>query len=267
MASGQDKKTISNNAIDDKLTLSAALLAPINSLFEVQIQAGRALLNFILQIGFKDKYSKRDLEIEEARLMEYKEKGLNVQGQKLGADEEQIDFDEKLEDINYRKEILNTKERYYLLKNKPKLSSDEKEEYAKLIKKQADSGFLDEMYSMDFKYFDGENVEHKISVPALALVPVQPLAIKSASFDFFMSVDTSKYENYEQMQQSRSGDSVRPWMFIGPKRIKGTIGSEDSKKTSAGISIKVEVESTPIPQGLSNLLISLTQSTKIKNDL
>lgn len=266
MAAGQDKKTISNNAIDDKLTLSAALLAPINSLFEVQIQAGRALLNFILQIGFKDKYSKRDLEIEEARLMEFKEKGLNVHGQKLEAGEEQIEFDEKLEDIRYREEILKTKERYYFLKNKPKLSSDEKEEYDKLVKNQADTGFLDEMYSMDFKYFDGNNVEHKISVPALALVPVQPLAIKSASFDFFMSVD-SKYENYEQMQPGRSGDSIRPWMFIGPKRIKGTIGSEDSKKTSAGISIKVEVESTPLPQGLSNLLISLTQSTKIKNDL
>lgn len=256
----------SPNAIDDKLTLSAALLAPINSLFEVQIQAGRALLNFILQIGFKHKYSKEDLEFEESRLKEFQSKGQDTQGLAPANDKEKNEFDKKFKTLKENEELLNAREKFYALKNKTNLSTDEKEEYDKLLQKQADEGFLDEMHNMEFKYFDGDNVEHKIIVPALALVPVQPLAIKSASFDFFMNVDSS-FENFNQMQTERAGNSsVRPWMFIEPKRIKGTIGSEESKKSSAGISIKVQVESTPMPQGLSNLLISLTQTSKIKND-
>jgi len=239
----------STNAIDDKLTLSAALLAPINSLFEVQIQAARALLNFILQIGFKDKFSRKDIENEMQNL------------KASGA----VDT-EKEKVLNKKIELLDNRERYYNLKENNNRTPDENKEFDSLKQKQSETGFLDEMHNIDFKYFDGNNVEHKIIVPALALVPVQPLAIKSASFDFFMTVDSS-YENYEQMQPNRTGDAIRPWMFISPKRIKGTIGSEDSKKSSAGISIKVQVESSPMPQGLSNLLTSLTQTSKVKNDL
>lgn len=40
---------------EEQMSLSSALLAPINSIFEAQIHAGRAFLNFILQMGFKDK--------------------------------------------------------------------------------------------------------------------------------------------------------------------------------------------------------------------
>ncbi len=35
------------------ISLSAALLAPINSIFEAQIHSARAFLNFILQMGFR----------------------------------------------------------------------------------------------------------------------------------------------------------------------------------------------------------------------
>ena len=38
---------------DDQISLSAALLAPINSIFEAQIHSARAFLNFILQMGFR----------------------------------------------------------------------------------------------------------------------------------------------------------------------------------------------------------------------
>ena len=245
----EKKSPTTTNAVDDKLTLSAALLAPINSLFEVQIQAGRALLNFILQIGFKDKYSKNDIEEEKSKL---KINSQNNAGQ--------------INLLNKKLEILDNREKYDTLKRKKNRTAKEDKDLENLIKKQEETGFLDEMHNIDFKYFDSDNNEHKIIVPALALVPVEPLAIKSASFDFFMSVESS-FENYEQMQPNRTGDSFRPWMFIAPKRIKGVIGSEDSKKTNAGISIKVNFESTPIPQGLSNLLISLTQSSKINNTL
>jgi len=46
---------------DDSITLSAALLAPLNAIFEAQVHAARAFLNFVLQMGFRHKYSESEI--------------------------------------------------------------------------------------------------------------------------------------------------------------------------------------------------------------
>ena len=50
---------------NENITLSAALLAPINSIFEAQIHSARAFLNFILQMGFRHTRSRKEFETDE----------------------------------------------------------------------------------------------------------------------------------------------------------------------------------------------------------
>jgi uncharacterized protein YaiL (DUF2058 family) len=238
----------SNNAAKESLTLSAALLSPINSLFEAQVQSARAFLNFILQMGFKDKVTETDIKKEKARLESL--------GEFRG---------EKKERLLELEKHVKAQVEYNKLRKKEDLSAEEKEEKAKLDRLLEDNDMKEDVWTMRFQYVDGQNQEHTIIIPALALVPVQPLAIKRASFDFFMSVE-SKYEQYIQNQPSRVGKEESPWFFIQPKRIRGKIDTNESNVKKAGINISVEVESTPIPQGLANLLTSLTQSGRITDE-
>ena len=49
-------------ASNTDLTLSAALLAPLNTIFEAQVHAARSFLSFLLQMGFRHKYSESEIE-------------------------------------------------------------------------------------------------------------------------------------------------------------------------------------------------------------
>lgn len=238
----------SKNAADSNITLSAALLSPINSLFEAQAHSARAFLNFILQLGFKDQVSEASLLEEEGRLR--KEGTLST------------DDIKKFTDL---RALLKQKAEYNTLKNTSDLTDEQRQRKKELSVLLAEQDMLEDVYTVQFNYLDGNGNEHTIVIPVLALIPVQPLAIKSATFDFRMSIQSTS-ENYKQQQESRSGSEKRPWFFIQPKRIKGTIDDKGSSTESKGIDIHVEVESAPIPQGLSNLLTSLTQSGRVTND-
>lgn len=230
------------NAKDQSITLSSALLAPINSLFEAQVQSARSFLSFILQLGFKERVTERDIIEEEERL--------EAEGHLDDAAREKIQTLRNL--IEYNK-----------LRNKKDRSAQEEKNLKKLDASLEDLDMKDDVYMLRFQYEDGEGYEHTIKIPALALVPVQPLAIESATFDFYMNVESS-FEKYETKQKSRT---VRksPWEFIEPKRIKGNIGNKDNEKRTAGINIQVKLASAPVPAGLNNLLTSLTQSSRIED--
>ncbi len=240
----------SSNGSDKDLTLSAALLAPLNSLFETQVHAARAFLNFILQLGFKEKYTKNDINKFET----------------LINDDNSLTDDQKKERID-ELEIYKSKLEYDELKSKDlsDLTDDEKDRLDTLGNLIKAHGLDEDVRNLKFKYKDGQGVERNIKIPSLAVVPVQPLAVKRAEFDYYMSVN-NKYEDYNQQQLNKIGGSRRPWFFIQPKRMRGKIQSSEESQREAGIKIHVEVESAPIPQGLSNLLTSLTQSSRIDND-
>src|SRR5690242_11056455 len=60
MSNGKVDESNVGNTNDQELSLSAALLAPLNSIFEAQVQSARAFLNFILQMGFRHRYSEEE---------------------------------------------------------------------------------------------------------------------------------------------------------------------------------------------------------------
>jgi len=243
MSEPTDPKT--TNAATTDLTLSAALLAPLNSIFEAQIHSARAFLNFILQMGFKHRYTEEELEKKKAELQK--------SGNWDTATEENFEKLRTVAQLRNQREKLNLK---------GSLTATEENELNDANNQLRELGEDEDVYSATFNYRDGEGSSHQVSVPLLALVPVSPLAIKSADFEFNMSVNNT-YENYQQMRGDTGTEENRPWYLISPKRIKGKIAPSDSKSESSAISIKIQVESAPIPQGLNTLLTSLTQSSRI----
>ena len=201
------------------LSLSAAMLAPLNAIFEAQVHAARAFLNFLLQMGFKHSYE---------------------------------------DDISF-------------LKDKKKLTKDTEElkkidqEIDRLSTRPQEEGEdLSEMYEQVFTYVDENNQKKSIRISNLALIPVRPLAVESANFKFSMSVE--EVIEHNQMRKSVLSDLPRPWYLIDPKEIKGKIQSGGSKAQSTAIEIEISVSSTPLPEGLADLLSSLTHSAKTDVD-
>lgn len=254
-----------SNAANESLTLSAAILSPINSLFEAQVHSARAFLNFILQMGFGDTVTESGLAQEQDRI------------QKLLADTDGMDagekqeLEQKQEKVTYLQNLLTQYTEYLDLKKQQEageeLTAVEESRLNDLKALDAEfesANLKEDIHSLKFKYQDGSGNTHTIVMPALALIPIQPLGITKATFDFNLAISSHK-SNFKQNQSSRQGSAKRPWFFIQPKRIEGSIHSESSMQSQRGIKIHVEVSSTPIPQGLSNLLTSLTQSGRVEH--
>lgn len=253
------------NAANESLTLSAAILSPINSLFEAQVHSARAFLNFILQMGFGDTVSESELAEEQERI----EQLLN-NSEDMEVDERQ-DLEQKRTRVTYLQNLLAQYTEYLDLKKKKdsgaELTAYEEsrlDELKALDGEFENANLKEDIHTLKFKYQDGSGNTHTIIMPALALIPIQPLGITKATFDFNLAISRHT-SNFNQHQPSRRGSPKRPWFFIQPKRIEGSIHSESSMQSQRGIKIHVEVASTPIPQGLSNLLTSLTQSGRIEH--
>jgi len=121
-----------------------------------------------------------------------------------------------------------------------------------------------------------DGVEHleKVSIPALALVPIAPLTIESAEFNFSLAV--TKCTEHEQMQPAfdrEHGDdpfesNQRPWYLVDrPISIKGVIGKEGSKESlqaQTTIDIKVKIGKMAVPSALDKLLTTLSQNSIIE---
>ena len=120
----------------------------------------------------------------------------------------------------------------------------------------------DDLHSQDFIYIDEEGKENWVSIPNLALIPVKPLSIDNASFQFNMSIN-DKYENYNTIKGSAKADYERPWFLIQPKRLTGNIASKSATENQATISIQISVKSTEMPNGLNRLLTMMNESSRI----
>ncbi|HEY5746649.1 MAG TPA: DUF2589 domain-containing protein [Chryseolinea sp.] len=233
------------NPDNQELSLSAALLAPLNSIFEAQVQSARAFLNFILQIGFRHKYS--DPEKKEI-------------DKKIASFPPGINSEEKKELEKARKEIADYDAARASIAAELERSRDPNIQLTQEERLRVEDFYrrFGDLYQQCFSYLDSGGNMRNIYVPNLALLPVQPLGIESAKFSFEMEVsDTS--EKYDQMGtvQSEKKES-RPWYFIQPKSVRGTISSGIKRENSKTIKIEMNIKTGDMPFGLHQMLTAIT---------
>ena len=137
-------------------------------------------------------------------------------------------------------------------------------------------------YSLDFKFTQDGEVQ-KLSVPALSLVPISPLAVDSASFELEMSArrvvrQAQIRESEEDKALRRDGNEVydryrRPWFLVDkPVNIEGDIVTNPTgeaakhRESQSAIKININVKSIPLPSGLDKLLATLTDMSTIGPD-
>lgn len=221
-----------------KLNLSEALLAPLNAIFEAQVHAARSFLSFILQMGFRHKYTPTEIK-------------------NLEDDVKDKDANEKVlatirEEEKDRKEIKRLRD----LQRDGKITNQELDDLKLLLNK------WDDLHSQDFVYIDDQGNENWVSIPNLALIPVKPLSIDTASFQFDMKINDT-YENYNTIKGSAKADYERPWFLIQPKRLTGNIASKSASENQATISIQISIKSTEMPDGLNRLLTMMNESSRI----
>ena len=204
------------------VSLSQALLAPLDSIFKAQIHAARSFLNLLLQLG-------------------YGHRPVNREGMAIP----------------------------------PRRGAGEQG-------REAEPAPEGTPYELDF-YHDvtiGEQTRRqKISIPALALIPVAPLAVESADFKFEMEV--RQIRRHRQMQKSERDkvrecdegydESYRPWFLVDqPISVEGHIAApaaagEAEGARAATIQIAVKVSRIKTSAGLEKLLTTLTETARLED--
>jgi len=127
---------------------------------------------------------------------------------------------------------------------------------------------------------DGEVHEQTISVPALSLVPIAPLAVSNAEFQLELAVreitSHTQMQAAEARQKKVDRSKPRPWFLVDkPINIQGMIAPPDHEKEGdagkrqreSAIKIAIKVNSIPMPRGLDKLLTSLTETAQVQTVL
>jgi hypothetical protein len=209
------------------VSLSQALLAPLDAILKAQVHAARSFLNFVLQIGYP-----------------HQPVTGTPPGPPPGAG------------------------------TRPSPGGTAEQRAASAPKDGAP-------YTMDFFHDLPGGGRQKVSVPALALVPITPLGVSGAdfTFDFYIrelarnpqiQASEEKMTNLESSQSSGTAEKVdrftRPWFLVDtPVSVKGTFapssgaGDERAQADEARVSIQVKVSTMPVPAALEKLLAGLTQ--------
>ncbi|MTI23163.1 DUF2589 domain-containing protein [Fulvivirga sp. RKSG066] len=227
---GHDKDSNADKSFEP-ITLSSALLAPVNSIFEAQIHAARAFLNFILQMGFRHKY---DVELDEL-------------------DDDKIEKNEKA-----RREGKKRMRELFDKKKDQGLSRKETNELRELSCKHGD------LFQQMVEYVDDTGNQFVINIPNLALLPIKPLAITEGDFSYEFEVQSQNHD-YKQMgaayNKSPDEEGKRPWFLINePKSIRGSFATRKEESSERSIKINVKVGNTEMPYGLEKLLTHLTNN-------
>jgi len=194
----QDSDSAQSAAIT-QISLSQALLAPLDAIFKAQVHSARSFVNLILQLGYEPKKENDP------------ESGKPIY----------LDFVHEIEDGSERK-------------------------------------------------------QQKLSIPALAAIPISPLAIESAEFQFALNVETTA--NHSQVQKSRDegltelNRSKRPWFLVDqPISVRGTLASgeqsdnNNATKSTSAIQISVKVGPAKIPAGLNKFITSLSELSSMSD--
>lgn len=189
------------------ISLSQAILAPLDAISKAQVHSARSFLNFVLQIAFP---------------------------------------------------------------HEPDVNGSSKDAQS------------DQMYLQTFRVKSGED-EGIISIPALALIPIQPLAIEKAQYDLELVVEALDYHRQiqsseeEMLEKEPDNQSAleegkphapRKWYLVSePVSVRGTLtdpggeGKRISKKST--VKVHVEIGRTNIPSGLAKILSSATQFASV----
>ena len=139
-------------------------------------------------------------------------------------------------------------------------------------------------YKMDFYHDVPNGGRQKLSIPTLALVPLNPLGVKEAQFEFdfyvrqiarhnqIMSAEKDALAQEAAATQATSAGPMsrqkRPWFLVDtPVSIRGTFapspmpgaGSETSRVEEARFRVEVKVGVLPLPAALEKLMVSLGQ--------
>lgn len=193
-------------AAQSEMSLSQAILAPLNSLFKAQIHAGRSYLSYLLQMGYPHVNVNQDGQIDELAL-----------------------------------------------KNNQ-----------------------DSLYTQKFRFDrdkEGKKESFEVSIPTLALIPVSPLAIDSAEFEFEFRV--SSIDKHQQTQDSEAESTKkdknfdqfnRPWYLVkDPVSLRGGLSPDTSSQVESSntVKVKIKVSKQPLPAGLDKLLTTLNQISDI----
>lgn len=191
------------------ISLSQAILAPLDAISKAQVHAARSFLNFVLQIAFPHESSSKS----------------------------------------------------------PQTSGSE-----------------DQMYLQTFRIKNGEG-EGVVSIPSLALVPVQPLTIERAQYDLELVIEGLDYHRQIQasennvLKQEAGNDKAlekgqphapRQWYLVSdPISVRGTLSDpgiqENRTSRKATIKVHVEIGRANVPSGLEKILSSATQLASATN--
>lgn len=224
------------NSEKDEITLSAAILAPLNAIFEAQVHAARAFLSFVFQMGFRHKYTEEEL--------------LNIKDEGLKA--------KIVEKIETEKTMKNKIEELESTKYNRSLTAKENETLWNLKVK------YDDLYYQKFNLLSSNGETSTVFIPNLALLPIKPLSVNDANFKFELNV-TSSSEKFDQMGAVEGADEDRPWFLIKPKRVKGTFSKGNSEEQS--IKVEVNISTTDMPYGLDKLLTTLTNNISVTSKI
>jgi len=133
---------------------------------------------------------------------------------------------------------------------------------------------VDTIFSVDFVQevpgADGAGtVRQKVSVPALALVPLRPLAIEQAEIALAMTVThIGEHRQLRKVERDKQPDHTDPpWYLVDdPISLRGHVApTGKSESNDPRVQVTVTVSSMPMPSGLEKLLTTLTQAAQAEN--
>lgn len=229
-------------AAEVPVSLSQAILGPLDAIFKSQVHAARSFLNFVQQLGYPHVPESSKDETASARPPD--EASANAGGDENGGGND--DGNNGAEDGSGEGEHDGTE-------------ASRKSAYT--------IDFLNEVV------VDGERQLQKISVPALALVPVAPLAVENAKYAFDLYVRHIK--RHKQMRQnsglSEEERKNRPWMLVDePISVRGHFappeqGGEAETARQSRVQVEIEVGRVPHPAALDKLLTTLGQISSMEH--
>lgn len=225
------------------VTLSEALLAPLNSIFEAQIHAARAFLSFLLQMGFRHRYTEEDKSYLRAEDTEENRRIL----QQIQQEE-----DDKQTMSNLRTRLRELES----LDSPTRAEETEKTEVRARLKELQIK--WSPLYNQLIDYVDQDGIDRRLIIPNLSLLPIKPLGIHQANFKYELRVTDSV--KTEPAIKTAGTNPKRPWFLVDPKSIEGEFGSGTKKEDSTDKSIKIEITvgTMDMPYGLHKLISSLT---------
>ncbi|MTI32113.1 DUF2589 domain-containing protein, partial [Xanthovirga aplysinae] len=119
---------------------------------------------------------------------------------------------------------------------------------------------------------NGQEVIKETSIPLLTLLPIPLLSIKNAELEFNLKVTDFKRESLSPLNKTYGKKDLEQDRALSPDRIgfsatMGVNSRENTSSTDYQIRVKMNVEQSDMPSGLSKLLglVEEESSSKVKH--